>query len=113
VTTPSLTASSELSAYGGDAYTGIQNAAAYTEQAVVNGVNELATFQLALQKAVAAEDAHHSASAQAHVEDGLGFLSIGVAVVNLTVALTRLTNARDTTRNPRPPLTGVRLVVGV
>jgi hypothetical protein len=90
VTTPSLTASSDLVTYGGDAYTGIQNAAAYTEKAVVDGTNELAAFQLDLAKAEAAADARRSASNQARLEDGLGFLIIGVAVVNLTIALSRV-----------------------
>lgn len=34
-----LKSSTEISAYGGDAYTGIQNAAAYTEQAVIEAAN--------------------------------------------------------------------------
>jgi hypothetical protein len=89
-TPPNLTASSELNSYGGDAYTGIQNAAAYTEKAVVDGVNGLATFQLDLQKELAAQDASRAADSQAHIEDGLGFLIIGVAVVYFTLAITRL-----------------------
>ena len=84
-------ASSERTSYGGDAYTGIQNAASDTEHAVVVGVNELATFQLALQQAIAAQDSQRSADLEAHVQDGLGFLIIGIGVLNLTVAMTRLT----------------------
>src|SRR3954453_22365595 len=39
---PTLTAQSTQASYGGDAYTGIQNAASDTEHAVVEGSNQLA-----------------------------------------------------------------------
>jgi hypothetical protein len=90
VTAPKLSASSEHVFYGGDAYTGIQNAAADTEHAVVDGVNQLGAFQLALQKAVADQENRQSASVQTEMQKGLGFLIIGVGVLNVTVALTRL-----------------------
>jgi uncharacterized membrane protein YidH (DUF202 family) len=77
----------------GDAYTGIQNAASDTEHAVVDGVNELGAFQLALQQAVAAQEARRSSHFQSQVQDGLGILIIGIGVLNFTVALTRFTRA--------------------
>jgi hypothetical protein len=89
VPTPTLSASSEHIFYGGDAYTGIQNAASDTEHAVVEGVNQLAAFQLALQQAMAEQDSRRSSSMQSEMQKGLGFLIIGLGVLNFTVALTR------------------------
>jgi hypothetical protein len=89
VPTPALSPSSEHTLYGGDAYTGIQNAASDTEHSLVEGVNQLATFQLALQQAVAEQDNQRSSSMRAEMQKGLGFLIIGLAVLNFTVALTR------------------------
>lgn len=94
VTPPNLSAMSAHILYGGDAYSGIQNAASDTEHAVVKGTNALAAFELSLQQAAAAQDAARSANSQARIEDGLGFLLIAIAVLNCTVALGRLTNAR-------------------
>lgn len=91
---PNLSSNAEEIAYGGDAYTGIQNAAAETEKAVVDGFNQLGTFQLALQRSVAEQQARNAAASQAHVEDGLGWLLISLAVVNLTVALGRMNSGR-------------------
>jgi len=91
VPTPSLSASSEHLFYGGDAYTGIQNAASDTEHAVVHGVNQLAAFQLALQRAVAEQDSQRAATTHSETQKGLGFLIIGVGVLTFTVALTRTT----------------------
>lgn len=91
---PSLTSSSEELAYGGDAYTGIQNAAAETERAVVDGFNQLGSFELELQRSVAQQQAKRAAASQAHVEDGLGWLLISLAVLNITVAVGRLTSGR-------------------
>jgi hypothetical protein len=87
VPTPSLSASSEHLFYGGDAYTGIQNAASDTEHAVVQGVNQLAAFQLALQRA----DSRRARTTHSETQKGLGFLIIGVGVLTFTVALTRTT----------------------
>lgn len=89
VSTPSLSASSGQVSYGGDAYTGIQNAAANTESAVVDGVNELGTFELALQQAMDDQESRRSQSMQFELRNGLGFLIIGIGVLNFTVALTR------------------------
>jgi hypothetical protein len=93
VSPPTLSSSSGHASYGGDAYTGIQNAASDTEHAVVNGVNKLGAFQLALQQAVAAQEARRSSHLQSQVQDGLGLLIIGIGVLNFTVALTRFTRA--------------------
>ena len=91
---PNLSSTSEELAYGGDAFTGIQNAAAETEKAVVDGFNQLGTFQLELQKSTAEQQARQAASSQARLEDGLGWILIALAVVNLTVAVGRLTAGR-------------------
>jgi hypothetical protein len=93
VSTPQLATSSDHVVYGGDAYSGIQNAASDTEHAVVDGVNEMAKFQLQLQQAVATEDRQRWSLMQSKIEDGFGYLVIGVGVLNLTVALTRLTKS--------------------
>jgi hypothetical protein len=86
---PALSPTSEHSVYGGDAYTGIQNAASDTEHSLVDGVNQLAAFQLALAQAVAKQDSQRSSSMQSEIQKGLGFLIIGLGVLNFTVALTR------------------------
>lgn len=89
VPTPTLSASSDHVFYGGDAYTGIQNAASDTEHAVVEGVNELAKFQLALQRSVAEQDSKRSSNIQSEIQQGLGYIVIGLGVLTFIVALTR------------------------
>ena len=80
-----LTAASQQQSYGGDAYTGIQNAASDTEHAVVDGVNVMTDTQVALARS-SAEQRHDIA---AHIAVGLGALVIGVGVANFTQALRR------------------------
>jgi hypothetical protein len=80
-----LTASSEETEYGGDAYTGIQNAASDTEHAVVDGVNGLARMEFNLAQA-SMEQRHDDA---AHLADGVGFLIIGIGVATFILTLQR------------------------
>ena len=84
-TLPNLTSSATKELYGGDAYTGIQNAAADTENAVVKGTNGLAQLQLSIAQSQAAADK----GAAKNLEFGLGFLIIGVGVLTFTSALQR------------------------
>jgi hypothetical protein len=79
---PRLSATSALSAYGGDAYTGIQNAAADTEHSVVNGFNSLAAYQQALAQAKADSDLATSE----RLQQALGLLIIGLGVLTFVVA---------------------------
>lgn len=94
VETPELSASSSYSFYGGDAYTGIQNAASDTEHAVVDGVNGLAEFQLALEQKLAAQEARRWAESESRLHDALGFSIIGLGVLTFVVALGRATSSK-------------------
>jgi len=71
----------ELGFYGGDAYTGIQNAAAYTEVAVAESGNALAELN--------ADIADDNAEQWKHLYNGLAALLVLVASANLTLALRR------------------------
>ncbi|GCD88573.1 hypothetical protein [Nocardioides sp. LS1] len=71
--------------YGGDAYTGIQNAAANT----VNGVRALARFD-SVQARVERRE-----SSRTNV--GIGFIVIGIGVANFNVALMRRSTPRTST----------------
>ena len=87
---PGLSASGDYSAYGGDAYTGIQNAAVDTEVAVVDGANALADVAIAL-------DTRREAAAAAqwrHLWFALSALLIALAAVNFNVSLQRYLTPR-------------------
>jgi hypothetical protein len=91
-----LTAVSKLQIYGGDAYTGIQNAAADTEHSVVDGVNALAAEIGDLDNARATFDRDvATATAQAHQKQlahlsiGVGVAVVGIGIATFTVALFR------------------------
>jgi hypothetical protein len=87
---PQLSSLTQQQFYGGDAYTGIQNAAADTQNAVVSGVNQLGEFQPELARSQAA-----SAEAGARsIRLGLGFLVIGVGVAVFTSALQAYARSR-------------------
>jgi hypothetical protein len=79
---PSLTAKSSHTLYGGDAYTGIQNAASDTEQSVVDGVNALGETA----KALAVESAQRQQDLLSQIQIGLGMLIISAGLINVTVA---------------------------
>lgn len=83
---PALTTTASHQFYGGDAYTGIQNAAADTAHAVVDGVNDLGALQLRAAQQTAAS----AYASERRLMQGLGALLIALGVVNFTVALGRL-----------------------
>jgi hypothetical protein len=85
VAVPSLSVSSSEELYGGDAYTGIQNAAVATEQAVVEGMNEM--FDLAVQ--LESSSSESSARHMSRLTIGLGVLIIGIGVLNFNIAVQR------------------------
>lgn len=80
-----LTAAADYAAYGGDAYTGIQNAAADTANAVVAGANAANELASALHEESAAADAAH----WAHLYRGLAVLLVLLGLANLGRALQR------------------------
>jgi hypothetical protein len=82
---PLVTSKAEHNIYGGDAYTGIQNAAADTEQAVVSGTNSLAVQAQGL----ADSSAGFNQALLNHIQQGLAVLIVGVGILNFTVALSR------------------------
>lgn len=82
---PVVTSEAERSVYGGDVYTGIQNAAADTEQAVVAGTNSLAVQAQGL----ADSSAGFNQALLNHIQQGLAVLIVGVGILNFTVALSR------------------------
>ena len=84
-----MKASSGLSVYGGDAYTGIQNAAAKTERAVVDGFNA----ELTLQRSLAVAKWESDRQSSQRIQQGIGVLIICMGVLTLVVAGTRRTGA--------------------
>lgn len=88
-TKPNLSAQSANSAYGGDAYTGIQNAASDTEHAVVDSANGLSQFSQELAESSATLDRALSN----RLQQGLGILIIGVGVLTFIVALSRTSDS--------------------
>lgn len=80
-----LATHSDLVTYGGDAYTGIQNAAAYTEAAVVDEANTLSALASQLHKEQAAADTER----WGHLWDGLAALIILIGAANFILALQR------------------------
>lgn len=89
-TMPQLTPSAKRMSYGGDAYTGIQNAAAETENSVIKSANGLAELAVDLENASADYNRGLVQDAVSPLAKGLGFLIIGVGVVNFTIALSRV-----------------------
>jgi hypothetical protein len=85
-----LTSKSEMSIYGGDAYTGIQNAAAETERSVVESANTLAALESAQHSKQAAADAER----WGHLWKALAALVIAVGAANFTIALQRFAATR-------------------
>jgi hypothetical protein len=85
---PLVASKAERSMYGGDAYTGIQNAAADTEQAVVSGANGLATQAQEL----ADSSAGFNQGMVNHLREGVAVLIVGVGILNFTVALSRFSD---------------------
>ena len=85
-----LTSNSEMVIYGGDAYTGIQNAAAETERSVVESANTLA----ALASAQHADQAVADAERWGHLWKALAALVIALGAANFTVALQRFAATR-------------------
>jgi hypothetical protein len=84
-TRPYLTPDSVHIAYGGDAYTGIQNAASDTEHAVVDATNGMVAFSQDL----AESSAGFNRGLANRVEQGLAVLIVGVGLLNFTVAMSR------------------------
>ncbi len=84
-TKPVLAAESSHTVYGGDAYTGIQNAASDTEHAVVDGTNGLAN----LSQELADSSASFNRGLANRMQQGLGILVVGVGLLNFTVAMSR------------------------
>jgi hypothetical protein len=80
-----LVAQAAHSVYGGDAYTGIQNAAADTENAVVDGANSETQLASALQENQLAADA----AWWGHLWKGLAALIVVIASCNFVVVLQR------------------------
>ena len=80
-----IEASAEYSAYGGDAYTGIQNAAADTANAVVLGSNTTADLLSAIYDESAAADARR----WAHLYRALAVLLVLLGVANVGRTLQR------------------------
>lgn len=93
---PRTPTASELSAvaaheyYGGDAYTGIQNAAADTENAVVVGANELAELASELQETQLEADA----AWWTHLWTALAALIVVIAAANFINVLQRCVGQR-------------------
>jgi len=87
-TLPSLSSSASRSAYGGDAYTGIQNAAADTENAVIASANSLAQLELTLAQATS----QSAAASGKNTQFGIGFLIIALAVGIFVLTLRRPTS---------------------
>jgi len=90
-TRPDLSASADYSVYGGDAYTGIQNAAVDTEVAVIAGANALSELAIELdaERAAAVADQWH------HLWVALAALIVTVGAVNFNVALQRFLSLRS------------------
>lgn len=86
---PQLTARSMRSAYGGDAYTGIQNAASDTEHAVVAGTNEMAAVTVSLAEKNRALSVQVAQRQWDSWTFSLGFLIISAGVGPLLVLLAR------------------------
>ena len=84
-----LSTSAARSYYGGDAYTGIQNAAADTENSVVAAANAAATHASTLQTS----EFHAQAAWWGHLWKGLSALIIVIAAGNFVTALQRFGGA--------------------
>ncbi len=95
---PSAPAAAELTreasrqSYGGDAYTGIQNAAADTEQSVVAGANSINGFARDLRVA----EINAESSWWGHLWKGLAALIIVLASANFITVLQRVGSAQRT-----------------
>ncbi|MFT0763078.1 hypothetical protein VRY54_08480 [Actinomyces sp. F1_1611] len=76
-----------MQAYGGDAYTGIQNAAADTANAVTNGVNSLNQTQVAAARAAADYQGELLAAQFAPLRYGVAVIIVAAGLINLTVTL--------------------------
>jgi hypothetical protein len=90
VSAPSLSTSSSEELYGGDAYTGIQNAGVATERAIVDGMNEMYGLLVDLD----ASSAETKATDMSRVTIGLAVLIFGIGVVNFNIAFQRFADTR-------------------
>lgn len=81
-------------AYGGDAYTGIQNAASATEHAVVEVGNHVVAANTALAGELSKAQRDVVLESTAAIQRGLGFLVIASGVVPLILVLPPLVNSR-------------------
>lgn len=82
-----LTPSSYRSAYGGDAYTGIQNAAADTENAVIEAANAQRAADAALANWSAQYEGKLAEAQLQPLARGVGFLLIGTGIAPFVVTL--------------------------
>ena len=89
-TAQNLSSSAVRSYYGGDAYTGMQNAAADTENAVVDAANASATHASALN----ASQLEAEAAWWGHLWKGLSVLIIVIAAGNFITSLQRFLAAQ-------------------
>jgi hypothetical protein len=85
-----LASLAERSSYGGDAYTGMQNAAADTENSLVAGTNKMIGLASALQENQLEADA----AWWGHLSKGLAALVVAIAAGNFITVLQRFGTTR-------------------